>query len=82
MKKSHIPVPRPASSFLRVKCDECGEIQVVYSHASTPVACNACGNEIATPTGSGAKLRGTVQGAGEEAAQPARAAAAPDASSS
>ena len=52
MKKDHIEIPEPSSKFLKVNCDECGEPQVVYSHASTTVACNSCGNTITEPTGS------------------------------
>ena len=60
MKKVHIGIPKPTSTFHRVSCAECSEIQVVYSHASTLVACNSCGNTIAEPTGSKAKINGKV----------------------
>ena len=53
-----MPVPAPSSRFNRVKCDECGETQVIYSHATTLVTCNSCGNEVAKPTGSAATLKG------------------------
>lgn len=65
MKKSHIEVPRPSSEFQKIICDECGETQVVYSHASTQVACNSCGNTIAEPTGSKAMINGKVSGSVE-----------------
>lgn len=61
MKKSHILVPTPASKFLKVECAECTEIQTVYSHASTVVKCNSCGNTIATPAGSLATIHGSVK---------------------
>ncbi len=60
MKRNHTSIPEPTSSFLRVACGECGEIQVVYSHSSTSVTCNSCGNELASPTGSVARLNGKV----------------------
>ncbi len=59
MKRDHVPVPAPSSRFLRVECSECNEVQVVYSHASTHVTCNSCGNALATPTGSTAQIHGT-----------------------
>ena len=31
MKKDHIGVPKPSSKFQKVNCDECGELQIVYS---------------------------------------------------
>jgi len=34
MKKDHIEVPKPSSKFQKVNCEECGELQIVYSHAS------------------------------------------------
>jgi len=55
MKKDHIEIPKPSSKFQKVDCGECGEQQIVYSHASTIVACNSCGNTIAEPRGSKAK---------------------------
>ena len=58
MKREHVPVPVPTSKFNRVQCDECGETQIIYSHATTHVTCNSCGNEVAEPTGSAAELKG------------------------
>ena len=65
MKKDHIPVPEPNSKFLKIECKECGEKQVVFSHASTTVTCNSCGNEIAKSTGAVAKLHGKISGSAE-----------------
>ena len=58
MKREHNEIPKPSSAFNRVQCDECKETQVIYSHATTTVTCNSCGNEVATPTGSAATLKG------------------------
>ena len=60
MKKDHILVPEPTSKFFKVECSECNEPQTVYSHASTIVKCNSCGNTIATPSGSLAHIHGLV----------------------
>ena len=65
MKKDHIGVPKPSSKFQKVNCEECGEIQIVYSHASTPITCNSCGSTISEPTGSKAKINGKVSGSAE-----------------
>ncbi len=65
MQKDHIESPKPSSRFQKVNCDECGEIQVVYSHASTVVVCNSCGNNIAEPSGSKAKINGKILGSAE-----------------
>lgn len=58
MKREHKEIPEPSSTFNRVQCDECKETQIIYSHATTLVTCHSCGNEIATPTGSAAVLKG------------------------
>jgi len=65
MKKTHIEIPKPTSKYQKVNCKECGEVQVVYSHATTPVTCNSCGNVIAKPTGSKANMIGKVSGSAE-----------------
>ena len=63
MKKDHIDIPTPSSRFYKLECDECGEQQVVYSHATTQVFCNQCGSPLASSTGSKARLMGKVRGA-------------------
>ena len=65
MKKDHIENPMPSSKFNKVKCAECNEEQIVYSHATTIVTCNSCGNAIAEATGSKAKINGQVSGSAE-----------------
>ena len=60
MKKAHISIPEPNSRFQKVKCAQCEEEQIIYSHTSTVIKCNSCGNTIAEPTGSIAKIFGKV----------------------
>ena len=62
MKKEHILIPEPSSKFQRVKCKECDEENIVFSHASSAVTCKSCGNVIAEPTGSVADLHGEISG--------------------
>ena len=52
---------KPKSRFLRVKCPNCGNIQVIYSHASQIIKCSICGEILAVPTGGKAKIKGEVQ---------------------
>ena len=54
-------IPRPKSRFLKVKCSKCGNIQIVFSHASQEVKCNICDEKLAIPTGGKAKILGEVQ---------------------
>jgi small subunit ribosomal protein S27e len=53
-------LPRPRSRFLRVKCSDCGNEQVVFSHPSTVVKCNVCGKVLAEPTGGKADFEGEI----------------------
>ena len=62
MKKEHILIPEPNSKFLKISCKECEKENIVYSHASTPVTCKSCGNVIAEPRGSKARITGKVLG--------------------
>ncbi|CAI9832639.1 MAG: 30S ribosomal protein S27e [Nitrosopumilus sp.] len=66
MRKAHVGVPEPSSRFQNAKCSSCGEVQVVYSHATTRVNCNSCGNALATATGSKARIDGEIVGSAEQ----------------
>ena len=65
MKKDHIPIPGPSTKFLKISCKECEEIQIVYSHATTPVTCNSCGNTLTKSTGSKTIMYGRQVGSAE-----------------
>lgn len=62
MKKEHIFIPKPNSKFHKLKCKECDEENIVYSHASTSITCKSCGNVIAEPTGAASTLHGEISG--------------------
>ncbi len=53
-------VPRPRSRFLRVRCPDCGNEQIVFSHSSIVVRCLVCGRNIAMPTGGRSEILGHV----------------------
>ncbi len=40
------------NNFLKIKCKNCGNEQIIYSKISSAVTCNICGSAIAKPTGS------------------------------
>ena len=46
------------SKFLRVKCNDCENEQVVFDHASTRVKCNVCGSTLVEPRGGKAEIKG------------------------
>lgn len=53
-------IPKPRSSFLRVRCPDCGNEQIVFSHVASLVHCNICGALLAEPTGGVADIKGEV----------------------
>jgi len=53
-------IPRPRSSFVRVKCLKCGNEQVLFGSAVNKVTCNVCGEELAQPSSGKAKIKGEI----------------------
>ena len=49
-------VQQPKSRFMKVKCLECESEQVIFSHASTEIACQKCGKILSKSSGGKAKL--------------------------
>ncbi|HQD27061.1 MULTISPECIES: 30S ribosomal protein S27e [Methanoculleus] len=48
------------STFLRVKCPDCENEQVVFEKASTVVECNVCGRILAEPRGGKADIKAEI----------------------
>lgn len=55
-------IPKPSSRFLRVKCEDCGNEQVVFDRAASTVLCAVCGATLAKPMGGKSAIRGDVVG--------------------
>ena len=53
-------IPKPRSVFLRVKCQKCGNEQLIFSNVVNKITCNVCQETLATPTGGRAKLNAEV----------------------
>ncbi|MFC7045163.1 30S ribosomal protein S27e [Halobacteriaceae archaeon GCM10025711] len=49
-----------AGNFIRVKCPDCENEQVVFGKAATEVACAVCGHTLVKPTGGLAAVEGEV----------------------
>ncbi len=45
------------SKFLKIKCNDCGNEQVIFSNASISVKCLACDRVIAEPKGGKADIK-------------------------
>jgi small subunit ribosomal protein S27e len=48
------------SKFLKVRCRDCGNEQVIYDRAATLVSCLVCGATLAEPTGGKADIKAEV----------------------
>lgn len=53
-------IPKPKSNFLQVKCPECGNEQIIFSHVASIVRCNICSAILAEPTGGKANIKGEI----------------------
>ena len=49
-------VQQPKSRFLKVKCLDCENEQIIFGHATTVVKCLKCEKVLAKPSGGKAKL--------------------------
>ncbi|MDG6220552.1 MAG: 30S ribosomal protein S27e [Candidatus Thermoplasmatota archaeon] len=48
------------SKFVKIKCPDCDNEQIVFTRASSKVSCQVCGATIAEPSGGRAKLKGEI----------------------
>jgi small subunit ribosomal protein S27e len=51
---------QPKSRFIKVRCKDCENEQVLFDKAATPVSCHICGSKLAIPQGGKAKIKGEV----------------------
>lgn len=54
LPKENVRVRAP---FVKAKCPDCGNDQIVFSRPATPVNCSICGAVLATPTGGRGNFR-------------------------
>ncbi len=45
------------AKFLKVKCNDCGNEQIIFANAATVVKCLVCGRTLAEPRGGKAELK-------------------------
>ncbi|HJJ29204.1 MAG TPA: 30S ribosomal protein S27e [Methanocorpusculum sp.] len=48
------------SKFLKVKCPDCENEQIIFEKATSVVECSVCGRVLAEPTGGKAALKADV----------------------
>ena len=49
-------IPQPQSRFLRVKCLNCGNQQIIFGCSATDVECLVCGKTLLNSTGGKARI--------------------------
>ena len=54
-------VLQPKSRFLKVKCLDCENEQIIFGNATTEVKCLKCDKLLAKPSGGKAKLEPTAR---------------------
>jgi len=55
-KKPDDLIPYPKSRFLRVKCLNCGNQQIIFGCSATDVECLVCGKILLQSTGGKARI--------------------------
>ena len=55
-KKSH------STCFFKVRCNDCGNEQLVYSHASSVIKCFVCSKTLAVPRGGKVDIKTAIIG--------------------
>jgi len=48
------------SRFVKVKCPDCENEQLIFEKASSTVACVVCSHVLATPTGGKAEIKADI----------------------
>ena len=51
---------KPKSKFIRVRCNDCENEQVLFNKCSTTILCHICGSKLAIPHGGKAKIKGKI----------------------
>ena len=50
----------PVSKFIKVRCPQCRNEQIIFGKAASKVDCLVCGKNIAEPTGGKTKVKARV----------------------
>jgi small subunit ribosomal protein S27e len=51
---------KPRSKFIKVRCNDCENEQVIFDKCSTTILCHICGSKLAVPCGGKAKIKGKI----------------------
>jgi len=48
------------SKFIKVRCKDCENEQVLFNKASSEVSCHICGSKLTKPNGGKAEIKGEI----------------------
>ncbi|HIH96134.1 MAG TPA: 30S ribosomal protein S27e [Thermoplasmata archaeon] len=51
---------KPRSKFLKVRCKDCGNEQIIFNKASSTIKCQACSAVLAEPTGGKVRVKAEI----------------------
>ena len=51
---------QPKSRFIKVRCNDCENEQVLFDKATTTVSCHICGSKLAIPSGGKANIKAKI----------------------
>lgn len=51
---------KPKSKFIKVRCKDCENEQVIFDRANTSVSCHICGSKLVIPKGGKAEIKAEV----------------------
>jgi small subunit ribosomal protein S27e len=60
MKRDREPIPKTRSTFLLVKCPDCGEERILFSNSAKDIGCRGCGRKLAESKGGKSVVLATV----------------------
>jgi len=51
VKREREPIPKTRSTFILVKCPDCGEERILFSNSAKDIGCRGCGRKLAESRG-------------------------------
>ncbi len=53
-------IPKPRSHFVKIECEKCNSIKVLYTYSTKTIFCPSCNSELLINTGGQAQIVGKV----------------------
>ncbi len=61
MRREREPIPHMKSTFLLVKCPDCGEERILFSNSAKDVGCQGCGKKLVESRGGKAVILAEIK---------------------